>query len=1041
MAKLAKIDTGSASEFEFLFTGLPILKKPEWTNVCFGKDYRISISIIGDNIVWLQPSGYANLPDVVNALRFTKRVRNEAIPKNSQYVQIDDWTNLTGSSFRARKYYIDNLKRRERLRGLILYNASPMLKMSINLGKRLNILKFDAEAIDDYPKAIKLAQKLLCSTQTKNDESFPDTASCSQTSYFKNESKIFANLDWTIRDEHFLLRFELLYDDILHGISTGRLQKEHIEPAFRMKENIINSMNLLSNSYYYVLGLNGAEGISQRARKLYINAILEHYKKYPFKMFIFYGVNKLLTAAINLAKPFVPFKVQVVKDLEEALKLVAKKKSEQITKSDSVPAKDLSEKTDKPDEIQRYVDEVLQFLEQINWEVDGIKETEKRDLSHPFNPVFDAVELIKWELDDLYQKRKEAEEAFRRSEEKFRQIVESSPMGIHMYKLEPNGQLIFNGSNPAADTILGVDNKQFIDKTIEEAFPPLTNTEIPSRYRRVCKAQENWEAEQIVYKDEQIQGVFEVHAFQTGKDTMAAMFFDITAKKLAEKALLQSEEKYKTLTNNLNVGIYRINVGPEGRFLEANPAIVKMFGFQNREEFLSVRVADLYQNPEDRKKFNEKLLRNGRLINEELHLKKRDGTPIIGSLSTVAVKNKKGKVKYYDGIIEDISERKQLETQLQIAQRMEAIGTLAGGIAHDFNNILSAIVGYTELALGKTSEDDPRHVDLQEVFRAGMRARDLVKQILTFSRQAEQNLQPVQVNLIVKEALKFLRSSLPSSIKIRPNIVSDVRVLADPTQIHQVLMNLCANAKHAMLETGGVLEVSLTDVELKADSAIPHPEVAACPYLKLTVTDDGEGMSAEVREKIFDPFFTTKGKEEGTGLGLAVVHGIVKSCGGFITVSSEEGKGSIFNVFLPVIDSQAKPQTKFKGPLPSGSERVLFVDDEKLLVDIGKQMLERYGYRVTPRTSSVEALELFKAKPDEFDLVITDMTMPNMNGLELASEMIKLRPELPIILCTGFSETTTQAGAEAAGIKAFMLKPISRNDLICIARKVLDESK
>jgi signal transduction histidine kinase/ActR/RegA family two-component response regulator len=399
-------------------------------------------------------------------------------------------------------------------------------------------------------------------------------------------------------------------------------------------------------------------------------------------------------------------------------------------------------------------------------------------------------------------------------------------------------------------------------------------------------------------------------------------------------------------------------------------------------------------------------------------------------------------------VFEDITEQKQaeqekkkLEVQLQQAQKMEAIGTFAGGIAHDFNNILSAILGYSELALDKIPPETPLHEDLQQVFRATLRARDLVAQILTFSRQNEQELKPVQVDLIVKEVLKFLRSSLPSSIEIRRNIASNARVLADPTQIHQVLMNLCANAKHAMRQSSGILEVSLTQTQLDAEFAATHAEAAAGPHLKLTISDTGEGMTAEIREKIFDPFYTTKDKEEGTGLGLAVVHGIVKSCGGFVSVYSEPGKGTTFNVFLPIFEEQIAPRVEIEAPLPVGTEQILIVDDEKILVDTGKQMLERYGYQVTCRTSSVEALELFKAKPDQFDLVISDVTMPNMSGLELAAEIKTLRPETPIVLCTGFSENITPSGAEAAGIKALMLKPVARDDLIRTTRKVLDASE
>jgi nitrogen-specific signal transduction histidine kinase len=378
----------------------------------------------------------------------------------------------------------------------------------------------------------------------------------------------------------------------------------------------------------------------------------------------------------------------------------------------------------------------------------------------------------------------------------------------------------------------------------------------------------------------------------------------------------------------------------------------------------------------------------------------------------VAVKDQNDKVKYYDGVIEDITEHKQLESHLQQALRMEAIGTLAGGIAHDFNNILGAVIGYTEMALNDNDDNGPLESNLQEILKAGKRAKDLVKHILAFSRQADKEVKPIRVKSIVKEALKLLRASIPATIEIRQTIKSDAVVLADSTQIHQVLMNLCTNAHHAMRETGGLLEVSLTNVELESSLTERGLSVTPGTYLCLKVSDSGHGMSPEVIGRIFDPFFTTKQRDEGTGMGLSVVHGIANSHGGAITVQSQLGKGATFKIYLPVIGREIKASGKAKEQIPHGRENILFIDDEVSLVDIGQQVLERLGYKVVTRTSSVEALELFQAKPDTFDLVITDMTMPNMTGAKLAREMMSIRPDIPVILCTGYSQQITKKRAK-----------------------------
>ncbi len=384
-------------------------------------------------------------------------------------------------------------------------------------------------------------------------------------------------------------------------------------------------------------------------------------------------------------------------------------------------------------------------------------------------------------------------------------------------------------------------------------------------------------------------------------------------------------------------------------------------------------------------------------------------------------------------------EKKKLEAQLQQAQKMEAIGILAGGIAHDFNNILGAIMGYTELAQFDAGDNPSLKTRLDEILHAGNRAKDLVQQILTFSRQSEQEFKPIQSNLIVKEALKLLRASLPTTIKIHQDIQGDAMVMGDPVQIHQVLMNLCTNAAHAMRDKGGLLDVSLVNVELDSNFVGRHPGMKAGPYLQLTVSDTGHGMPADVLARIFEPFFTTKEKGEGTGLGLSVVHGIVKSYGGTIYAYSEQGKGSSFKVYLPAIEGRLEPRKREEKALPKGIEHILFVDDEQMLVDVWKQLLESLGYKVTTRTSSTEALEFFRSSPERFDIVITDQTMPNMTGDKLAKELMAVRSDIPVILCSGFSTRITQESIYEMGIRAFVMKPLLLRDLAETIRKVLDE--
>ncbi|MCG6535441.1 MAG: PAS domain S-box protein, partial [Syntrophales bacterium LBB04] len=391
---------------------------------------------------------------------------------------------------------------------------------------------------------------------------------------------------------------------------------------------------------------------------------------------------------------------------------------------------------------------------------------------------------------------------------------------------------------------------------------------------------------------------------------------------------------------------------------------------------------------------------------------------------------------------QDITERMQLELQQRQTQKMDTIGTLAGGIAHDFNNILSAIMGYTDMALTDPKMDDRLRRYLGQVFKAGERARDLVKQILTFSRQSDEKPRPLRVSSIIEEVLKLLRASLPTTIQIRQDIQADPdTVLANPTHIHQILMNLCTNAAHAMREIKGELNVTLFPVEISSrDSLLGHHGLTPGMYLELTVSDTGIGIDPEIIERIFDPFFTTKKPGEGTGMGLSVVYGIIKSYGGTITIQSEVGKGSEFHVYLPLlIEKEIMKDVQPEAHVTGGKERILFVDDEDVLVQLGKQTLSTLGYEIIGKTDSLGALELFRSQPDRFDLVITDMTMPNMTGAELAQEIMRNRPEMPVILCTGFSEAITPEMAKAIGLKDFILKPVIRSQIALAIRRAIDQ--
>jgi two-component system, cell cycle sensor histidine kinase and response regulator CckA len=521
------------------------------------------------------------------------------------------------------------------------------------------------------------------------------------------------------------------------------------------------------------------------------------------------------------------------------------------------------------------------------------------------------------------------------------------------------------------------------------------------------------------------------------RQTLAELRKSESELKAAQAALRESEERYRTAIEHSNDGVTIVK-GDQHVFV--NRRFLDMFGYSDPGEVLG-RDVFIPVHPDDRDKVLA--INRGRQREQEVPSRyefkgvRKDGSTIYMEVSATKI--------IYEGepatlaYLRDVTERKRTEEELRQAHKMQAIGTLAGGIAHDFNNILAAMIGFCERAAKEIEERNPARRYVEQVKRAGMRGRDLVRQILTFSRKTPLKTQELHLVPLIEETIGLLRAGLPPTVRIETNIRTERdEICADLSQIQQVLFNLCTNAAHAMAEWKGTIEIIISSEFMEPGSPVLEPDMPPGAYVVLAVRDTGVGMTREIKERIFDPFFTTKPAGEGTGMGLAVVYGIVRTHRGAITVASEPGKGSVFSVYFPQAGTAAMLPGEGVRSAPGGKERILFVDDEELLIEMTVGLLEGLGYQVSAVMDCKEALNLFSENPEGFDLIIADQAMPYMTGSELAKEVMRVRPDIPVVLCTGYTEAFSEDEAKAIGVRELVLKPLTKKETAEMIRRVLD---
>lgn len=644
--------------------------------------------------------------------------------------------------------------------------------------------------------------------------------------------------------------------------------------------------------------------------------------------------------------------------------------------------------------------------------------------------LFERIRGYASELEKEVSERKQAQQALMESERKYRSLFDDSIDGIYMTSRE--GDLL--DANRSFLDMVGYDRDEMVGLDVRKVYAnPLDREKFQARIEEAGFVKD-YAIHLLTKEGKQVECLITASVKKNADGIVAGyegIIRDVTE-------LKRSQRDLNIMARAVDSSISGIGITDlQGKLIYVNDSLVRMWGYDNKEEMVGRNLPEFWDG--DRVFETIRQLRStGVAIGEDTG-KRKDGTTFTADFAANMLADGDGNPAYMVGSFVDISERKRLKEQLFQAQKMEAMGTLAGGIAHDFNNILHTMLGYTELAEQRIGQDARARGLLHEVVTAGKRARDLVRQILTFSRDTEQEKRPMDAGPIVEETVKFLRATLPATIEIRQETENDLAlILADPTQIHQLIMNLCTNAVDAMRAQGGTLTIVLSNEQIDEELVTDKFRLGPGLYLGITVRDTGEGMTADTMYRMFDPYYSKKEMGHGTGLGLAVVHGIVREQGGAIVAFSEPGSGSAFHVYLPTV-LPTIDITRFEPvQVPEGNERVLLVDDEVPIARMSQHILQSLGYRVEIRTSSLDALDLIKAKPGEFDVLITDLAMPSMDGLDLAGEVLRIRPDMPIVLATGFSDQATIEKARALGIRESVMKPILRNEVGAAIRRVME---
>ncbi len=884
-------------------SGLPVTRRPEWTDIDLGNGYSVSFEFIGDRILLSGSKGWkhANRQTIKQLFRKRREILDQMLDKNETFVELRDYGHFKGISSReARDQFIAEMRKdRHRIEAFIGFNAPRAIKIGFSVWGRLFRAPFPVLIEKDYAAALQKA--LAAASDHISIDGWPDR-------------KVVKQPRATYASDAYRVEYEIIDSRIVHSAGKGLYTSRDVAPTMECFRSVCAKVIENPRGCYHINGLSKTGRASRKARLLYLDAIKQWHADFPhFRMIIFYGANRWMKAGIHLAKHLVPFKVKIVDDLESALAYIKVLDSSGQRPSEPTPA-DTAETGSNLPPYPGPPHEILEFLGNISWGSGepGIPDPPS-EADTQFQPVFDAISLIKMDLDELEEDRRKGE-----------------------------------------------NERQILATAIEQSTDSIT------------------------------------------------------------------------ITDNAGIILYM------------NPAFSRITGY-TAAEAVGRHISFISQDRETIARFDTlwQSVSIDQAVTQKMTCHQKNGVPYLAKTTISQIVSRDGRNRNYVTVQRDVTHEVQLEAQLKQIHKMEAIGTLAGGIAHDFNNILFPIIGYTEMSLDEAPADSQLAQNLTEILQAANRAKQLVKQILTFSKQDSSTRKPIDLVPVIKEAASLLRASIPATVDIQQIYQKGGgRALADPTQIHQVIVNLGSNAFHAMRETGGTMTIALaktTVTENPSETAGRSLNLPTGDYLKLSVSDTGHGMPPEISERIFDPFFTTKEMATNTGMGLSMIHGIITGHDGRIMVASELGKGTTFDIYLPEIKIPPHPEEDLAEEhvisLQTGRGHILIVDDEIQSYKIIRKIVSGLGYDTTCFKDSDKALAYFDECHKSVDLVITDLVMPGMTGDVMATEMTKIKPEIPVIICTGHREMLNNT--DTTKFREILIKPVSRNDLAQAARRAL----